>query len=148
MTTDASAQQPALKFGTFLGVFTPSVLTILGLIMYLRFGWVVGNLGLPVTLLHYLLLILLAVTIVISIKVVGIILVSAFLVIPGATGKLLTSNFRRMLLISAGVGTASSLIGLYASYQLEIPSGATIVLVQFLFLLAAIAARRFAVRSS
>lgn len=38
------------KFGTFLGVFTPSVLTILGLIMYLRFGWVVGNLGLPLTL--------------------------------------------------------------------------------------------------
>lgn len=39
------------KFGTFLGVFTPSVLTILGLIMYLRFGWVVGNVGLPLTLL-------------------------------------------------------------------------------------------------
>ncbi len=38
------------KFGTFLGVFTPSVLTILGLIMYLRFGWVVGNLGLPLTI--------------------------------------------------------------------------------------------------
>ena len=32
-----------IKFGTFLGVFTPSVLTILGLIMYLRFGWVVGK---------------------------------------------------------------------------------------------------------
>jgi len=41
----------AEKFGTFLGVYTPSVLTILGLIMYLRFGWVVGNLGLGMTLL-------------------------------------------------------------------------------------------------
>ena len=39
------------KFGTFLGVYTPSVLTILGLTMYLRFGWVVGNLGLILTLL-------------------------------------------------------------------------------------------------
>lgn len=39
------------KFGTFLGVYTPSVLTILGLIMYLRFGWVVGNVGLGLTLL-------------------------------------------------------------------------------------------------
>ena len=38
------------KFGTFLGVFTPSVLTILGLVMYLRFGWVVGNVGLGLTL--------------------------------------------------------------------------------------------------
>ena len=46
-----SRPQPAQKFGTFLGVYTPSVLTILGLIMYLRFGWVVGNLGLPVTVL-------------------------------------------------------------------------------------------------
>lgn len=45
----------APKFGTFLGVYTPSVLTILGLIMYLRFGWVVGNVGLPVTLLIVLL---------------------------------------------------------------------------------------------
>ncbi len=41
----------AVKFGTFLGVFTPSVLTILGVMMYLRFGWVLGNLGLPLTLL-------------------------------------------------------------------------------------------------
>lgn len=36
----------AHKFGTFLGVYTPSILTILGLIMYLRFGWIVGNVGL------------------------------------------------------------------------------------------------------
>src|SRR5210317_484197 len=54
MTTDASAQQHVLKFGTFLGVFTPSVLTILGVMMYLRFGWVVGNLGLPLTVLALL----------------------------------------------------------------------------------------------
>ncbi len=39
------------KFGTFLGVYTPSILTILGLIMYLRFGWVVGNVGLGKTIL-------------------------------------------------------------------------------------------------
>ena len=39
------------KFGTFLGVFTPSILTILGLVMYLRFGWVVGNVGLGLTFL-------------------------------------------------------------------------------------------------
>ena len=55
MTTDDSAQQPVQKFGTFLGVYTPSALTILGLIMYLRFGWVVGNTGLPLTLFIVLL---------------------------------------------------------------------------------------------
>ena len=45
----------APKFGTFLGVYTPSILTILGLIMYLRFGWVVGNVGLFKTIVIVLL---------------------------------------------------------------------------------------------
>jgi zinc transport system permease protein len=98
--------------------------------------------GLPTRFLHYLLLVLLALTIVISIKVVGIILVSAFLVIPGAAAKLLSSSFKTMLVVSAAIGTASSLIGLYASYYLEVPPGATIVLIQFLTLVAAIGLKR------
>jgi len=55
LTDGSAAAEPARKFGTFLGVYTPSVLTILGLIMYLRFGWVVGNVGLPLTLFIVLL---------------------------------------------------------------------------------------------
>ncbi|MFC2086512.1 Na-K-Cl cotransporter, partial [Bacteroidota bacterium] len=51
---EQNVPQP-VKFGTFLGVFTPSVLTILGVMMYLRFGWVLGNLGLPLTLLTVIL---------------------------------------------------------------------------------------------
>ncbi len=50
-SASATAVQPAKKFGVFLGVFTPSVLTILGVMMYLRFGWVIGNVGLPIALL-------------------------------------------------------------------------------------------------
>ena len=50
MSDSTVANESVRKFGTFLGVYTPSVLTILGLIMYLRFGWVVGNVGLPLTL--------------------------------------------------------------------------------------------------
>ena len=46
--------QPAHRFGTFLGVFTPSILTILGVMMYLRFGWVVGNMGLSLALVAVL----------------------------------------------------------------------------------------------
>lgn len=55
MTGNPGTGEPAQKFGTFLGVYTPSVLTILGLIMYLRFGWVVGNMGLPLTIFIVLL---------------------------------------------------------------------------------------------
>jgi len=46
----ATAENKPLGFGTFKGVFTPSILTILGVIMYLRLGWVLGNVGLPLTL--------------------------------------------------------------------------------------------------
>jgi len=55
MKVESQPHPPVQKFGTFLGVYTPSVLTILGLIMYLRFGWVVGNLGLPFTVFIVLL---------------------------------------------------------------------------------------------
>ena len=47
----SSTESSGYNFGTFQGVFTPSILTILGVIMFLRFGWVLGNVGLPLTLL-------------------------------------------------------------------------------------------------
>ncbi len=53
--TGSIAVEPIARFGTFLGVYTPSVLTILGVMMYLRFGWVLGNVGLPLALLIVLL---------------------------------------------------------------------------------------------
>jgi len=98
--------------------------------------------GLPVRFLHYLLLTLLALTVVISIKVVGIVLVSAFLVIPGAAAKLLARNFRQMFLFAAVIGLASALAGLWLSYLILIPSGATIVIVQFLILLGSMLLKR------
>ncbi len=52
---DDAQEQATPRFGTFLGVFTPSALTILGLIMYLRFGWVLGNVGLGLTIVIVLL---------------------------------------------------------------------------------------------
>lgn len=47
----SSSKSTGYNFGAFQGVFTPSILTILGVIMFLRFGWVLGNVGLPLTLL-------------------------------------------------------------------------------------------------
>lgn len=84
--------------------------------------------GLPVEKLYYLLLCLIAVTVVISIKIVGIILVAALLVIPAATAFQLTNNFRPMMLISASLGALSGILGLLLSYRFDLPSGATIVL--------------------
>jgi ABC-type Mn2+/Zn2+ transport system permease subunit len=91
-----------------------------------------------VDFLHLLLLTLLSLTIVISIKVVGIILVSAYLIISGATAILLTQSFKKMIWISTGVGIVSSFLGLWLSNTFELPSGAVIVLVMLLFFLSAL----------
>ena len=78
----------------------------------------------------YLLSILIAVTVVVAIKVVGIVLIAAFLVIPAATSRLLSPTFRRMTVVSIVIGVISAIIGLWLSYYLDIPSGATIILFQ------------------
>jgi len=84
--------------------------------------------GLPATKLYFLLLSLIAVTVVISIKVVGIVLVSALLVIPAAAAYQLTDDFQRMMALSVLIGVGSAVIGLFLSYWLNTASGATIVL--------------------
>ncbi len=91
--------------------------------------------GLPVRALHYGLLILLSMTIVGSLKAVGIILVIAMLIAPGAIAFLLTSNFDRMLLIAACVAIGSSVAGTLASFYIDGATGACIVLIQMIVFL-------------
>jgi manganese/iron transport system permease protein len=93
--------------------------------------------GLPVRVLHYGLLILLSLTIVSSIKAVGIILVIAMLIAPGATAYLLTDRFERMLLIAVAVACASAVLGTLISFHINGATGACIVLVQACFFLVA-----------
>jgi ABC-type Mn2+/Zn2+ transport system permease subunit len=92
--------------------------------------------GLPATALYVLLLSLMALTIVLSIKVVGIILVSALIVIPAVAVHQLTEDFWPMMILAVIIGNLSAVIGLFLSYGLDTASGATIVLtatVIFLF---------------
>ena len=84
--------------------------------------------GVPTNVLYYLLLVLLAITIIVSLQAAGIVLVAALLVTPAATAYQLTTRFRSMMLVSAVVGVVSSIGGLYASFYLDAASGATIVL--------------------
>jgi ABC-type Mn2+/Zn2+ transport system permease subunit len=84
--------------------------------------------GLPTNVLYYLLLVLLAVTIIVSLQAAGIVLVAALLVTPAATAYQLTTNFRTMMVASACIGVGSAIAGLYLSYYLNAASGATIVL--------------------
>jgi manganese/iron transport system permease protein len=95
--------------------------------------------GLPVAGLEYLLLALLGVTIVVSIQAVGIIMVVAMLVTPAATAQLIVVRFNQMMVIGAVLAAVSAVIGLYASFYLNLASGASIVLVETLFFLVALA---------
>jgi len=93
--------------------------------------------GLPVNLLHYGLLVLLALTIVASLKAVGIILVVAMLITPGATAFLLTRTFGHMLAVAMAVAVGASVLGTFLSFHLDAATGPCIVLIQTaVFLLA------------
>jgi ABC-type Mn2+/Zn2+ transport system permease subunit len=84
--------------------------------------------GLPAGKLYFLLLGLIALTVVISLKVVGIVLVSALIVTPAAAAYQLTESFRRLMVLAVLIGVGATVGGLLLSYWLNTASGATIVL--------------------
>jgi manganese/iron transport system permease protein len=88
-----------------------------------------ATLRLPIQGLRYLLLILVAITVVVSLQTVGAGLLTAMLITPAATGYLLARRMSSMLLIAIAVGIISSVTGLYLSYFIAVASGAAIVLV-------------------
>ncbi|MEW6067536.1 MAG: metal ABC transporter permease [Nitrospirota bacterium] len=84
--------------------------------------------GIPVRAINILFLIILSITIVISIKIVGIILISALLVLPGATAQLFPKNLYFMIMASCSVAVISTVVGLFLSYEFDIAPGGSIVL--------------------
>lgn len=83
----------------------------------------------PTRWMGYLLAVLIAVTIVISIRVVGIVLLISLLTMPAVIANQMTRSFGRMIVGASVVAVAGTLIGLYASYLLDIPSGAATIFV-------------------
>ncbi|MBD2516876.1 metal ABC transporter permease [Nostoc sp. FACHB-973] len=93
--------------------------------------------GLPVDRLNFGLMLLIALTIVASMKAVGVILVLSLLITPGATAYLLVKRLNQVMILGAVIGVISSISGMYLSYFYNLPSGPAIVLVvSGLFLLA------------
>lgn len=141
-------------FGNILGVSRLDLWIILGLslivtislallyraLLYTTFDPVVAQAsGIHAGFVDYALLVLLALTIIISLESVGIVLVAALLVTPAATAFQLTRRFPSMLALSAGIGAFCAVAGLYASYYLQAASGATIVLLATVLFFAALA---------
>ena len=83
--------------------------------------------GLPVALFNYLTITLIALTVVLNIKVVGIILILSLLTIPQATANLYTKDFKKMICLSSAFAFVGTVSGLLISWNLDIPSGAAII---------------------
>jgi len=113
----------------FGGLVLLTILAFYKEFMLLSFDPILAvTLRLPVHLLEFLLLILIAVTIVVSLQTVGVALMVAMLVTPAATAYLLTKRLPVMMAIAATIASISGVIGLYLSYYLSIASGSAIVL--------------------
>lgn len=95
------------------------------------------SIGLNITFLYYVLLSLLSLTAVAGLQTVGIILVVAMLVTPGATAYLLTDRFDHMVLIAMASGVFSSVVGTYISYHIDGATGGCIVVLQTLLFVVA-----------
>jgi ABC-type Mn2+/Zn2+ transport system permease subunit len=132
-----------ILFGNVLGVsmgdlfLTAGLVVIVLLVVFLLYKELLvvsfdpvlaATLRLPAERIRMVLLVLLALTVVVSLQSVGIGLVTSMLVTPGAAAYLLTRRLPRMIALSALIGALSSVIGLYASYYLNVVSGAAIVL--------------------
>lgn len=141
-------------FGDILSVGTKDLWMILALgvvvaltivvlfraLLYTSFDPVVAQAsGMRAATVEYVLLVAIALTIIVALQSVGIILVAALLVTPAAAAYQLTSRFVPMMSLSAVLGVASTVGGLYLSYYLRSSSGATIVLLATILFFAAIA---------
>ncbi len=141
-----------ILFGNVLGVRDSALLltlfaTVLALIVVLLFYKELmiyvfdpvqaRSLGLNTGFIHYGLILLLTLTIVASLETVGIILVVAMLITPGATAYLLVNRLHHMIWLSTLIGVVSAVLGLYLAFHFNVASGGTMVLVVSAFFLLA-----------
>lgn len=143
--TPSSIDLMHILFGYVLGISnnaalytTLTLMMVAGLILTFRKTLIVftfdpthaAAVGIPVRFVHYALLVLLAITITASLQTVGIILVIAMLITPGATAFLLTKRFTPMLTWAVTVSVISAVVGAYLSYYLDVSTGGAIVFLQ------------------
>jgi zinc transport system permease protein len=142
--SDRPVQIEHLLFGNMLAV-TPEVLTVvttvsvlalaITLLLWSRLAYAIFDpelaaiSGVPVALLEYLLLAQTAVVVVVAVKTVGVVLVSSFVVIPAATARLVGQTLARATILALLISVVGAAVGLLASYHLDTPAAATIILI-------------------
>ena len=133
----------AVLFGSILGVSGGDVLAVAGAgllaaaaiwvfyrrLLFATFDPDVADVsGVNVAKMEAVLMVMLSVTILVSMKIMGVLLISALLVTPAVIARMLTNSFARMLVISPVIGGACGALGMFASYHIDVPPGATIIL--------------------
>ena len=134
----------AVLFGSVLGVSWVDVVAILAVslavgaivvfayraFLFATFDPQVATVsGERVAAIEVMLMVMLSVTILVTMRVIGTLLISALLVIPAATARMITNSFSRMLMLSPMIGAVCCLVGMNLSYHLDTSAGATIILV-------------------
>jgi manganese/iron transport system permease protein len=123
------SQSDLVRISIFGGLILLTVFVFYKEFLVISFDPILATtMRLPVKLLDYLLMVLIAITIVVSLQTVGIALMVAMLITPAATAYLLTKRLPVMMLIAAVIAIFSGIIGLYVSYYVNVASGAAIVL--------------------
>ena len=133
----------AVLFGSILGVTVADLWVVMavtvaaGAVVFLRYRALLFSTfdpevadvsGVNTARTDALLMLVLAVSILATMKVIGVVLIAAMLVIPPVAARMLTNSFARMLWLSVAIGASCGVVGMYASYHLDVSSGATIVL--------------------
>lgn len=138
---------PSFLFGSILAIsnfdlWLLAILTLIVVLLFILLFRPILNVAfdrtfalsqhLPVNFIEYLMMALIAMTIVSTLKMVGIVLAISLLTIPQMTANLFTQNYKQMIFGSIAIGWADCLFGLYTSYWLNVPSGATIIFISIL----------------
>lgn len=145
----------AVLFGNVLGVFTSDIIAVAGVgllsvvvivalyrkLLFATFDpEVAGVSGVSVPAMEAVLMVLLSATILVTVRVIGVLLISALLVLPAVTARLMTNSFGRMLWLSPVLGAIFGGVGMYISWYADVPSGAVIILAGTLVFIAAYSA--------
>lgn len=93
------------------------------------------SLGINVTYYQFIISILTAITVVIGMKIVGTLLISSLIVFPATIGRNITKSFKGLVIVSAVVSVVCFLVGMIVSFILNLPTGASIVAVNIIFLI-------------
>ncbi len=134
----------AALFGSILGVSSSdvwavaAVAAVVGAVVFFAYrpllfstfdAEVAEASGVPTARVDALLMLVLAATILATMRVLGVTLIAATLVIPATIARMLTNSFSRMLLLATGIGAVTGFVGMNLSYHLDVQPGPTIVLV-------------------